>query len=82
MPLTSGTVAFYYAQYGSVLAALSRPGQNLCPEAMEVLDDVRTKYPEDPIFNAIIAENVNICNLIGQSPATTSTPSPTLTPTP
>ncbi len=82
MPLTSGTVAFYYAQYASVLAALSRPAQNLCPEALAVLDEVRAKYPDDPILKEIIAENVNICGMIGRSPATTSTPAPTLTPTP
>jgi tetratricopeptide (TPR) repeat protein len=82
MPLTSGTVAFYYAQYASVLAALSRPAQNLCPEALAVLDEVTAKYPDDPIFKDITAENVNICSLIGRSPSTASTPAPTLTPTP
>ncbi|HEY5571720.1 MAG TPA: tetratricopeptide repeat protein [Anaerolineales bacterium] len=62
LPLTSGTVGFYYVQYGSVLAALSRPGQNYCREAMEVLAEVRKQYPDDPIFNSIIEENENICN--------------------
>jgi hypothetical protein len=45
-----------------VLAALSRPGQNYCREAMEVLAEVRKQYPDDPIFNSIIEENENICN--------------------
>lgn len=66
LPLTSGTVAFYYLRYGSVLAALSRPNQNYCPEALEVLNEVRRTYPEDPIFNSIIDENVAICNLVGR----------------
>jgi tetratricopeptide (TPR) repeat protein len=80
MPLTSGTVAFYYAQYGSVLAALSRPNQNLCPEALQVLSEVRTAYPEDPTFNQIIDENIAICELVDQRSA--PQPSPTLSPTP
>ncbi len=62
LPLTSGTVGFYYVQYGSVLAALSRPGQNYCTEALDVLAEVRAKYPDDPIFNEIIEENENICD--------------------
>lgn len=61
LSLTSGTVGFYYVQYGSVLAALSRPDQNYCPEALDVLADVHAKYPDDPIFNDIITENQNIC---------------------
>ncbi len=76
MPLTSGTVAFYYAQYGSVLAALSRPNQNYCPEALLVLDEVRVNYPNDPTFNQIIDENIAICDLVEQRIAPQTTPSP------
>jgi tetratricopeptide (TPR) repeat protein len=76
LPLTSGTVAFYYAQYGSVLAALSRPNQNYCPEALEVLSEVRASYPEDPTFNQIIEENIAICDLVDQRSAPQVTPSP------
>lgn len=76
LPLTSGTVAFYYAQYGSVLAALSRPGQNYCPEALEVLSEVRAAYPEDPTFNQIVDENIAICNLVSQRSNPQSTPNP------
>ncbi len=76
MPLTSGTVAFYYAQYGSVLAALSRPNQNYCPEALQVLDEVRANYPNDPIFIQIIDENIAICDLVEQRIAPQTTPSP------
>ena len=67
LPLTSGTVAFYYVQYGSVLAALSRPNDNHCPEALEVLAEVQAKFPDDPIFTDIIEENKAICNLVGRS---------------
>jgi tetratricopeptide (TPR) repeat protein len=76
LPLTSGTVAFYYAQYGSVLAALSRPGQNSCPEALEVLNEVLTAYPEDPTFNQIVDENIAICDLVTQRSAPQTTPNP------
>lgn len=76
MPLTSGTVAFYYAQYGSVLSALSRPNQNYCQEALQVLSEVRASYPEDPTFNQIIDENIAICELVDQRSAPQSTPSP------
>jgi tetratricopeptide (TPR) repeat protein len=64
LPLTSGTVAFYYLQYASVLAALSRPNDNYCDEAFQVLDEVQAKYPEDEVFNGIIAENRAICDLV------------------
>jgi tetratricopeptide (TPR) repeat protein len=76
LPLTSGTVAFYYVQYGSVLAALSHPKQNYCPEALQVLNEVRIKYPEDDTLNQIIDENIAICDLVAQrsSPQTTPTP--------
>jgi tetratricopeptide (TPR) repeat protein len=73
LPLTSGTVGFYYLQYASVLAALSRPNQNYCDEARQVLNEVQDKYPEDELFNSIIAENRAICNLVegGRLPAGT-----------
>lgn len=76
LPLTSGTVAFYYAQYGSVLAALSRPNQNYCGEALQVLAEVRASYPDDPTFNQIIEENIAICDLVDQRSAPESTLSP------
>jgi len=76
LPLTSGTVAFYYAQYGSVLAALSRPNQNYCPEALQVLDEVRANYPNDSTFNQIIDENIAICDLVAQRAAPQTTPLP------
>jgi len=76
LPLTSGTVAFYYAQYGSVLAALSRPNQNYCQEALQVLDEVRDKYPDDQTFNQIIDENIIICDLVEQRSGSQPTPSP------
>jgi tetratricopeptide (TPR) repeat protein len=67
LPLTSGTVAFYYVQYGSVLAALSRPNQNYCPEALEVLNEVRITFPDDAVLMGIIEENEAICRLVQEA---------------
>jgi hypothetical protein len=36
-----------------VLAALSRPNQNYCPEALEVLREVSAKYPDDTVLLAL-----------------------------
>lgn len=68
LPLTNITVAYYYARYGSVLAALSRPGANFCPDALEVLSHVREAYPEDGVLMSIVQENEAICRLIQETP--------------
>jgi tetratricopeptide (TPR) repeat protein len=68
LPLTNITVAYYYARYGSVLAALSRPGADFCPDAMAVLSHVREAYPDDAILMGIVDENAAICRLISETP--------------
>lgn len=68
LPLTNITVAYYYVRYGSVLAALSRPGANYCPEAIEVLAQVREKYPDDDLLMGIVGENEAICRMIAETP--------------
>ncbi len=68
LPLTNITVAYYYVRYGSVLAALSRPGANYCPEAIEVLAQVREKYPDDALLMGIVGENEAICRMISETP--------------
>ncbi len=68
LPLTNITVAYYFARYGSVLAALSRPGANFCPDALEVLSHVREAYPEDVLLMGIVKENEAICRLISETP--------------
>lgn len=69
LPLTNITVAYYYARYGSVLAALSRPGESYCPDALEVLSHVKQAYSEDGTLMAIVQENEAICRLITETPA-------------
>jgi len=66
LPLTSSTLE-YYLRYGSVLAALSRPGQNYCPRAMEVMDLVSEKF-SDPTTSSVVQENRVICSQVEASP--------------
>ena len=47
LPIDPNTVVYYYT-YGSVLAALSRPRDNKCGEAMQVLGDVRNELTSKP----------------------------------
>ena len=42
LPISPNTIVYYYT-YGSVLAALSRPRDNQCEEAMRVMSEVRTE---------------------------------------
>lgn len=92
MALSPNTVVYYYT-YASVLAALSRPQQNYCPEALEVFDQVRAKYAADQDIAGIIAAGEAICALVveGNPPGLSTlglegTPTPALdlplTPTP
>jgi tetratricopeptide (TPR) repeat protein len=62
LQLTNLTVAYYYVEYGTVLAFLSRPNQNFCPEARQVLNEVRAAYPDDEILMSIVADSEGICN--------------------
>ena len=68
MPLSNDEVGWYYAMYGSVLAALSRPADNRCSEALDVLVQVRQTFPENVLLMGIVDENEAICNIIGQTP--------------
>jgi len=67
LDLINVEVAYYYARYGSVLAALSRPGQNYCPHALEILGRLEDVYGEDPTLMSIVAENEAICSLLIES---------------
>jgi len=72
--LSPSTVVYYYV-YGSVLAALSRPQQNYCPEAMDVLGEVKAAYGSDPDIAGIVSAGETICESLGES---TSLPSTTV----
>jgi hypothetical protein len=84
LPLTSVTVAYYYVEYGTNLAFLSRPNENYCVEARRVLQQVRNAYPDDPILMGIVEDSEGICRRLdsGQAPVPTITPMPSETPLP
>ena len=66
LPLSNIEVAFYYVRYGSLLAALSRPGANYCPEALDILAEVRAAFPENDLLMGIVGDNEAICALDGE----------------
>lgn len=82
LDLSPGSIVYYYS-YVSNLAALSIPQNNYCPEAREVIKEIRDSgYAEDPIVNQILVENENICRLVDGGTLPTQIPTtPTLTPT-
>jgi tetratricopeptide (TPR) repeat protein len=84
MALSQSSVVYYYS-YVSNLAALSRPKSNQCPEARQVMKEIRDGgFDSDPIVSQILQENENICKLVDSGlTVPTSTISPeNYTPTP
>lgn len=47
LEISPNTIVYYYI-YGSVLAALSRPAENNCSEAMQTMQEVRTELDKNP----------------------------------
>ncbi len=81
LPLSSITTAYYYVEYGTNLAFLSRPNENYCPQAIEVLSKVRASYGDDPVLMGIVEDSEGICrNLAAGQAVPTITPMPTETP--
>jgi tetratricopeptide (TPR) repeat protein len=76
LPLSSLSVAYYYVEFGTVLAFLSRPAENYCGEALMVLQQVRDKYSDDPTLMSIVEDSEGICRRLGSSPAVPSTVRP------
>jgi hypothetical protein len=93
LPLTDSTLVYYYT-YGSIVAALSRPDANNCPDALNVLEEVRAKYGSDSTVAGIVQSGEAICQSLGTAGAVsgatptsiptqaffTSTPYPTANP--
>jgi tetratricopeptide (TPR) repeat protein len=75
LALSPNTVVYYYT-YGSVLAALSRPKDNKCGEAMTVLNEVAAAFPGDSDIAGIVDAGRTICSQIGVTPVITATGSP------
>jgi len=84
LPLSSLQVAYYYLEYGTNLAFLSRPNENYCQEAYKVLQEVRAAYPDDPTIIPIVEDSEGICRRLegGYTPQPTETPDPNITPEP
>jgi tetratricopeptide (TPR) repeat protein len=61
LPLKSLRVAYYYLEYGTNLAFLSRPNENYCSEAIPALEEVRAAYPDDPTLMGIVEDSESIC---------------------
>ena len=57
----SGSTVVYYYTYGSVLAALSRPKENYCDEAIDIMAEVRTQYSDDRDIMGIVQAGEEIC---------------------
>ncbi len=61
LELSPNTVVYYYT-YGSVLAALSRPQDNQCGEALDVLAEVKAGFGEDRDIAGIVTAGEQICS--------------------
>ncbi len=70
--LSPSTVVYYYT-YGSVLAALSRPQENYCSEAMDVLAEVKAAYGSDPDIAGIVSSGEIICTSLGSTASSAPT---------
>ncbi len=93
LDLSPNTVLYYYT-YGSVLAALSRPQEDHCSEALDVLAEVKTEFGSDRDIAGIVAAGEEICRSLAEGivvtnqsaiPGTTDNnmvETPTMTPSP
>ena len=68
LPLDTREVAYYYAIYGQALAYLSRPQDNRCPQAYEVLEKVRSVYPDETVLMEIVDGSEAICRKLEGTP--------------
>lgn len=80
LDLTNLTVAYYYVEYGTVLAFLSRPAQDFCPEARQILGQVKSAYSDDPILMSIVADSEGICERLDTGAAGAPTENPPASP--
>ncbi len=60
LPLTGSTVVYYFT-YGSVLSGLHREGDDKCDRAMDVFNELRSKYADDPSVMSIVRAGEEIC---------------------
>ncbi len=73
----SPNTLYYYDIYGSVLAALSRPRQNYCQEALQIFAEMRAGgYDSNPNIAFDMQSGETICAQVGVTPIVTTTSSP------
>ncbi|MGI6250662.1 MAG: tetratricopeptide repeat protein [Anaerolineaceae bacterium] len=73
LPLTGTTVHYFYT-YGSVLAALHRPGDDKCERAYDVFNEIRSQFLSDEIIISIVEIGEEICRSTDNLPAPTNEP--------
>ncbi len=61
MALSDSTLLYYYT-YGSVLAALDRPGRPYCSDALRIMSKVRERYASDANTMSIVEAGEDICS--------------------
>jgi len=71
LPLSPSTVVYYYT-YGSVQAALSRPRDNRCSEALKVLGQVKAQFSDDRDIMGIVQAGEAICASLAERGASVS----------
>ena len=89
LPISPNTIVYYYT-YGSVLSALSRPRDNKCGEAMQVMRDVRAELNANPddyadaqqTIISIVQAGEAICRSLAEDGAPASSVPGAETPTP
>ena len=64
LPLSGSTVVYYFT-YGSVLSGLHREGDELCIRAMDVFNQLRAAYADDPTIMSIVRAGEEICTYTG-----------------
>ncbi len=60
LPLTGSSVVYYFT-YGSVLSGLHREGDEKCEKALEIFDELRSEYADDPTIMSIVRAGEEIC---------------------
>jgi len=66
LALTNDEAGWFYAMYGSTLAALSRPNDNHCEAALDVMTQVRQTFPDNSLLMGLVDENEAICRIISE----------------
>ena len=67
LPLSGSSVVYYFT-YGSVLSGLHREGDDKCERALEVFDELRSQFADDPTIMSIVRAGEEICTYTEDDP--------------